>query len=110
MVRTMLAVTRFYLILLMFFTGLTLEAAEPIKKLYYQYNDKVVIWITNQPCPNKMMSKQYPYFAMATRIDGDALPGCYTNIKDDIKIQWIGGDFSVFPANVFLIQTLKGDI
>ena len=57
-----------------------------------------------------MMSKQYPYFAMATRIDGDALPGCYTNIKDDIKIQWIGGDFSVFPANVFLIQTLKGDI
>jgi len=47
---------------------------------------------------------------MAIRSDGDSMPGCYTNIKDDIKIQWIGGDFSIFPANVFLIPLLKGDV
>jgi hypothetical protein len=110
MVKMTLAGIRFYLILLVFFTGLVSEAAEPVKKLYYQYNDKVVIWITNQPCSNKNISKEYPYFTMATRIDGDALPGCFTNVGDDIKIQWIGGDFSVFPANVFLIPVLKGDI
>ena len=108
MVKMMLAEIRYYILLLVFF-GLVSEAAEPVKKLYYQYNDKVVVWITNQPCPNKNLIKEYPYFAMATRIDGDALPGCYTNVGDDIKIQWIGGDFSIFPANVFLIPVLKGN-
>ena len=47
---------------------------------------------------------------MATRVDGEAMPGCYTHIDDNIKIQWIGGDFSIFPANVFLIPLLKGDV
>jgi hypothetical protein len=103
------SVIRFYSILLLFF-GLASEAAEPVKKLYYQYNDKVVIWITNQPCSNKKINKEYPYLAMATRIDGDILPGCYTNTNDDIKIQWIGGDFSIFPANVFLIPVLENNI
>ena len=100
---------KFCFILLLCF-GLVSEADEPVKKLYYQYNDKVVIWITNQLCPNKKISKEYPYLAMATRIDGDILPGCYTNVNDDIKIQWSGGDFSLFPANVFLIPQLKGDV
>ena len=109
MVKMMLAGIRFYSILLLFF-GFVSVAAEPAKKLYYQYNDKVVVWITNQPCANKKISKEYPYLAMATRIDGDILPGCYTNVNDDIKIQWAGGDFSIFPANVFLIPVLKGDV
>lgn len=109
MVKMMLAEIKYYLILLLFF-GLISEAAEPVKKLYYQYNDKVVVWITNQPCLDKKISKEYPYSAMAIRIDGDILPGCYTNINDDIKIQWIGGDFSMFPTNVFLIPLLKGNV
>jgi hypothetical protein len=70
----------------------------------------VVIWITNQPCIDKKIDKEYPYIAMAIRVDGDAMPGCYKNVNDDIKIQWIGGDFSVFPANVFLVAPLKGNV
>lgn len=105
----MLAEIKYCLLFLVFF-GSVSEAVEPIKKLYYQYNDKVVVWITNQSCPNKKISKEYPYLAIATRIDGDILPGCYTNVNDDIKIQWAGGDFSIFPANVFLIPVLKGDV
>jgi len=97
---------RYYFLLLIFF-GFILEAAEPVRKLYYQYNDKVVIWITNQPCLNENYIKEYPYFAVATKIDDTVLFGCYTHINDDIKIQWIGGDFSIFPANVFLIPLLE---
>ena len=92
------------------FFGNVLEAAEPVKKLHYQYNDKTVIWITNEFCSNKNISKEYPYSAIAIRIDGDVLPGCYTNVNDDIKIQWIGGDFSMFPTNVFLVPLLKGNV
>ena len=62
-----LAGIRFYFILLLFF-GFVSIAADPVKKLYYQYNDKVVIWITNQPCAIKKISKEYPYLAMALMV------------------------------------------
>lgn len=96
--------------LALLFVSFISNAETPMKKLYFQYNDKVVIWITNQPCINKKISKEYPYIAMAIRSDGDSMPGCYTHMDDNIKIQWIGGDFSIFPGNVFLIPLLKGDI
>jgi len=96
--------------LVLLFISFISSAETPIKKLHFQYNDKVVIWITNQPYIDKKINKEYPYIAIAIRVDGDAMPGCYKNVDDDIKIQWIGGDFSVFPANVFLIPLLKNDI
>ena len=96
--------------LVLLFVSFISTAETPIKKLYFQYNDKVVIWITNQPCIDKKINKEYPYIAMAIRSDGDAMPGCYKNVDDDIKIQWIGGDFSVFPSNVFLVAPLIGNV
>ena len=110
MVRMMLAEIKKITGLVLLFISFISVAETPIKKLHFQYNDKVVIWITNQPCIDKKINKEYPYIAIAIRVDGDAMPGCYKNVDDDIKIQWIGGDFSVFPANVFLIPLLKNDI
>ena len=110
MEKMMLAEIKKSIGLILLFVSFISNAETPIKKLYFQYNDKVVIWITNQPCIDKKIGKEYLYIAMAIRSDGDSMPGCYTNIKDDIKIQWIGGDFSIFPANVFLIPLLKGNI
>ena len=110
MVRMMLAEIKKITGLVLLFISFISSAETPIKKLHFQYNDKVVIWITNQPCIDKKINKEYPYIAIAIRVDGDAMPGCYKNVDDDIKIQWIGGDFSVFPANVFLIPLLKNDI
>ncbi len=110
MVRMMLAEIKKITGLVLLFVSFISNAETPIKKLHFQYNDKVVIWITNQPCIDKKINKEYPYIAMAIRSDGDAMPGCYKNVDDDIKIQWIGGDFSVFPANVFLIPLLKNDV
>ena len=110
MVRMMLAEIKKITGLVLLFISYISSAETPIKKLHYQYNDKVVIWITNQPCIDKKIDKEYPYIAMAIRVDGDTMPGCYKNVDDDIKIQWIGGDFSVFPANVFLIPLLKNDV
>jgi len=110
MVRMMLAEIKKITGLVLLFISFISIAEAPIKKLYFQYNDKVVIWITNQPCIDKKIDKEYPYIAMAIRVDGDAMPGCYKNVNDDIKIQWIGGDFSIFPANVFLVAPLKGNV
>jgi len=110
MVRMMLAEIKKITGLVLLFISYISSAETPIKKLHYQYNDKVVIWITNQLCIDKKINKEYPYIAMAIRVDGDTMPGCYKNVDDDIKIQWIGGDFSVFPANVFLIPLLKNDV
>jgi len=110
MAKMMPAVIRLHLFLIILLGCVVANAEEQLKQLYFQYNDKVVIWITNKPCLDKRINKQYPYFAMATRVDGEAMPGCYTHIDDNIKIQWIGGDFSIFPANVFLIPLLKGDV
>ena len=53
---------------------------------------------------DKDLKKQYPYGAVALRIDGQYLFGCFTHEKDDIIIQWSGGDTSRFPANAFLMK------
>ena len=110
MEKMMLAEIKKSIGLILLFVSFISNAETPIKKLYFQYNDKVVIWITNQPCIDKKINKEYPYIAMAIRSDGDAMPGCYKNVDDDIKIQWIGGDFSLFPANVFLIPLLNNNV
>ena len=77
------------------------------KLLHYQYNQNVVITISNIPCPLKEYAKDFPYAAVASRIDGQRLIGCF-NKEDEsnLKIQWqnLGGkkgDFSVFPADAF---------
>ena len=43
--------------LVLLFISFISIAETPIKKLYFQYNDKVVIWITNQPCIDKKINK-----------------------------------------------------
>jgi hypothetical protein len=74
------------------------------KFLHYKFNDKVVITISNIPCPIKDLKDNYPNAVVASRIDGQHLFGCYTHHEDNIVIQWAnGGDKTELPANVFLI-------
>lgn len=79
-------------------------AAEPAKinLLHYRFNKNVIITISNQPCPFKEISKRYPLAVIAHRSDNAGLAGCFGAKGDDIVIQWLRGDISTFPANVFL--------
>lgn len=71
--------------------------------LSYKYNDYVVISIASVPCPHKNLVDTYPFGAVAKRVDGQYLFGCYKKeSENDIKIQWVDGDFTVLPANAFL--------
>lgn len=72
------------------------------KFLYYQFNDNVVITISNVECPLKTLNKTYPNAVVATRKDGQHLFGCFTHKGDTIVIQWARGDKTELPANVFL--------
>ena len=68
--------------------------------LVYQYNEYVRIVLSNNECPKEYGGKR----AAAQRIDKQYLKGCWTNdpkTKGNIKIQWIGGDSSTFPATNF---------
>lgn len=68
--------------------------------LVYQYNENVRIVLSNNECPKEYGGKR----AAAQRIDKHYLKGCWVNdpkIKGNIKIQWIGGDSSTFPASNF---------
>jgi hypothetical protein len=80
---------------------LAVYAAEaPDEYLAYQYNENVRIVLSNSECPKQYGGKR----AAAQRIDSQFLKGCWTNdpdIKGNIKIQWIGGDTSTFPATNF---------
>ena len=80
---------------------LAVYAAEaPDEYLVYQYNENVRIVLSNNECPKQYGGKR----AAAQRIDSQFLKGCWTNdpdIKGNIKIQWIGGDTSTFPATNF---------
>ena len=83
------------------------DAKAEVKSLTFQFNDNVMIVISNLDCKIPEINKQkYPYmnFAVKTLSDGkkDYLFGCFTHDKDDIVIQWAGGDQSRFPANAFL--------
>ena len=80
---------------------LAVYAAEaPDEYLVYQYNENVRIVLSNAECPKQYSGKR----AAAQRIDSQFLKGCWTNdpdIKGNLKIQWIGGDTSTFPATNF---------
>lgn len=73
--------------------------------LSYEYNENVTISISNMPCPQKHLVGEYPYGAVALRIDGAALVGCYKKLDEDLlRIQWLGGDTTDLPANAFLVN------
>lgn len=86
------------------------HAAEP-RVLQYDYNEIVTISISNVPCPLAKLAKTHPYVAVAIKYTdanrskvADGMNACWTHNGDDIEIQWVGGDKSVFPANYFLIK------
>ena len=86
------------------------QAAE-LKTLSYDYNDIVRITIANAPCPSTTLAKTHPYVAIAVKFTdknrtqvADTMNACWTNKGDDIEIQWVGGDKSLFPANYFLVK------
>jgi hypothetical protein len=80
---------------------LAVYAAEaPDEYLVYQYNENVRIVLSKVECPKQYGGKR----AAAQRIDKHYLKGCWTNdptTKGNIKIQWIDGDTSTFPATNF---------
>ena len=78
--------------------------ADEVRKLHFNFNDNVTIWITNQPCTDVKYKNIYPWHAEAVRKDGEILKGCFNGENNTVSIQWIGGDLSRFPANVFLIN------
>ncbi len=87
-------------------------AAEP-RLLHFNYNEIVTISISNAPCPLAKLAKTHPYTAIAVKYADknhdrvlDALNACWTHRGDDIEIQWVHGDKSVFPANYFLIKDM----
>jgi hypothetical protein len=82
----------------------TLNAQAEDKFLSYQFNENVVITISSIACPVKKIAKEFQFAVMATRKDGEHLPGCFTHEGDNIVIQWLGGDKTVLPANVFLMK------
>jgi hypothetical protein len=79
-------------------------AEESTKFLQYKFNERVVITISSSECPFWELKEAYEYAALAKRIDGAMLVGCYTHHKDDIVIRWLHGDETTLPANVFLAK------
>ena len=77
-------------------------SAEPIKKLHFNFNDSVTIWISNQSCGLTKYKREFPWSAAAVRKDGEILEGCFNGADETITIQWKDGDRSKFPANAFL--------
>lgn len=82
----------------------TLNAHAEDKFLSYQFNENVVIRISSIACPVKKISKDFQFAVVALRKDGQVLPGCFTHEGDNIVIQWIQGDKTILPANVFLMK------
>lgn len=78
--------------------------ADEVRRLHFNFNDSVTIWITNQLCTDARIKNIYPWHAEAIRKDGEILQGCFNGENNTVTIQWIGGDRSRFPANVFLIN------
>lgn len=94
----------FILFLLMYFWVASPEAAERYKVLEYKYNQATSVFISNAPCIQKELAKQYTHFAFAKRADGATLKGCFNNKGNMVVIQWIGGDRSEFDADLFLLE------
>lgn len=95
------------------------EAAEKetIKSYSFRYMDTVLINVTDEPCPEKSFSTIFPQAALAQRIDGEYLGGCYRIEDDTIYIKWedkfgLKGEITPFPANGFKgfpIKEFKGE-
>lgn len=85
-------------------TGLATSAfAKPIKVMRMKYNNNVNIYISNVECPDKTArTSGYPWFAVAVRVDGDKMRGCYTGKDNQVVIQWLGGDKSYLSADGFV--------
>ena len=97
---------RKFLLMIALLLPLTVMAED--KFLNFKFNENVVITISNVPCKVPSIdSKKYPYAVLARRVDRQFMFGCFTHDKDDIVIQWAGGDQSKFPANVFLVDHLE---
>ena len=90
----------FFVLLLI---SLGIQARE-IKKLHLNYNESVTIWISNEVCPVKKLVRDFPWKAEAVRKDGEVLLGCFTGADERVMIQWKDGDYSIFPANAFLLN------
>lgn len=93
------------IVILLLFLFFAIDSRAEDKFLSFQFNDKVVIRISNIDCPIKQLKTNFPFAAVASRKDGQHLFGCFTHKGDDIVIQWAGGDQSVLPANAFLQAT-----
>jgi hypothetical protein len=75
------------------------------KILSYQFNENVMISISNIECPFPDQVKEYPWAAVAIRVDGQKMVGCYKPLDENmLRIIWKGGDFSDIPANAFLVS------
>lgn len=94
---------RFIFILLLCLWN-NIPAEETTKFLQYKFNERVIITISNAECPFSELKKVYEYGAIAKRIDGAMLVGCYTHHEDNIAIRWLHGDETILPANVFLAR------
>ena len=89
-----------YLIWLTLFISIWIYAQDRFLK--YKYNENVELVISNVTCPLKELKDKFPYAAVANRIDGEHLVGCFNHKGDDIVIQWYHGDQTILPANLFL--------
>jgi len=96
--------------LFLIFVTLISYAEEPVKKLHFNFNDNVTIWISNQPCELKKYKEKFPWSAKAVRKDGEVLEACFNGEGDSIHIQWEKGDHSIFPANYFLNNKNENNI
>lgn len=92
-----------WLIALLLAIPITVFAVD--KFLDYQFNENVVIRISNIACKvPDIDKKKFQFSVVARRADNQYLFGCYTHEADNIIIQWAGGDQTILPANVFLIK------
>lgn len=97
-----------YLLLALGFIASSAHA--DVKYLHYKFNQNVIITISNAKCPIPVIKDEYDYAAMASRIDGAKLIGCYRKESaDNIRIQWYKGDTTVIPANAFLVNPELGN-
>jgi hypothetical protein len=80
---------------------LSMPALAEDKFLEYQYTPTVKIKISNIPCPLKKIAKEYPFAAVAFRIDGTRMVGCYLVDTDEVAIMWSSGELRAFPVDKF---------
>lgn len=76
------------------------------KWLQWTVNPVTIVRISNVECPIKDFKAKYPYGAMAyNSARKEYLFGCFSKKDEDtIEIQWAGGDKTLVPANLFLVQ------